>query len=256
MKKFFAITAILIAILTFSTAAFATDAQPLEVITTAPAAETEAPADTAPEVQEPALTAPTEEQVQQGVTDWVDKLDESLAGIEIWETAKAWVLTNLSTVVGAIMAVATLIIGLATKFSFIPKIITRIQQFGDAIGEWYKNNTEQVKSLVRTLDDFLGEVRATIKTVAQQSERNKQLLEENARLYQEYIDARAQTNAVETALLEYAKLTAEEFEDLLQTSDLTKADLDAHYQAYKTKLELIEAAIAVREAEAREEAEV
>lgn len=204
----------------------------------------------------PELTAPTEEQIETGVTDLVDELDKSLSGIELWETAKEWVLTNLSTVVGAITAVAALIFGLLTKFSFMPKIGGLIQQFGTAIHEWYSDNTDKVKGLVQSMSDFLAEMRQIIKTVAKQSEENKRLLEENARLYREYIEVRSQTNLVETAMLECAKLSAEEFEDLIQTSDLTKADLDRHYDAYKAKIEIIEAAIAEREENNGKEAEL
>ena len=220
-----------------------------------PVYATEAP-DVVMEGVAPELTAPTEEQIEAGVTDLVDELDKSLSGIEPWETAKEWVLTNLSTVVGAITAVAALIFGLLTKFSFMPKIGGLIQQFGTAIHEWYSDNTDKVKGLVQSMSDFLTEMRQIIKTVAKQSEENKRLLEENARLYREYIDVRSLTNLVETAMLKYAKLSAEEFEDLIQTSDLPKADLDRHYDAYKAKTGIIEAAITEREENNGEEAEL
>lgn len=220
-----------------------------------PVYATEAP-DVVTEGAAPELTAPTEEQIEAGVTDLVDELDKSLSGIELWETAKEWVLTNLSTVVGAITAVAALIFGLLTKFSFMPKIGGLIQQFGTAIHEWYSDNTDKVKGLVQSMSDFLAEMRQIIKTVAKQSEENKRLLEENARLYREYIKVRSQTNLVETAMLKYAKLSAEEFEDLIQTSDLPKADLDRHYDAYKAKTGIIEAAITEREENNGEEAEL
>lgn len=241
MKKLFIAALMLAVIFTLALPVYATDTEPVDEVT---------------QTTEPELTAPTEEQIESGVTELVDELDKSLAGIDIWEQAKEWILTNLSTVVGALTAFAALVFGLMTKFSFLPKISGIIQQFGGAIHEWYSDNTDKVKGLVQSMSDFLTEMRQIIKTVAKQSEENKRLLEENARLYREYIEVRSQTNLVERAMLEYAKLSAEEFEDLIQTSDLPKADLDRHYDAYKAKTGIIEAAITEREENNGEEAEL
>ena len=232
MKKLLIAVLIAAAMITLSIPVFATEGEVLDTVTEAPV---------------PELTAPTEEQVEAGVTDLVDELDKSLSGIGFWETAKDWILSNLSTVVGAITAVAAVVLGIATKFGFMPKIAGLIQKFGTAIHEWYSDNTDKVRSLAQSMSDFIAEMREVINTVAKQSEENKQLREENARLYKEYITVRSQTNLVEAAMLECAKLTAEELEDLIQTSDLTKADLDKHYEYYKAKIEIIEKAIRERE---------
>ena len=246
MKKLFIWVTLLTLVLSLSLTAYAAELEPdaestpLEIVTTVPMEEPD----------EPALTTPSEEDVQSGITDMVDKLDKSLSGLELWESAKTWIMDNLSMLVGAVMAVITAIVGLATKFSFIPKIIQKIQQFAASVGEWYDHNTAELKSLISSfaalktsLQDYLAqEVKPLVQEVEKQSRENEQLRQENNELYREYIKARSETNKKETALLEYAKLMADEFEDLLQTSDLTKADLDSHYESYKKKVALIEAA--------------
>lgn len=250
MKKIFSLFIIAAVVLSLSLTCFATEAElPEEHVTTAPIEEIT----TVPEAEDelPALTTPTEEDVEQGVTDAIDQIDKSLAGMELWETAKAWLLDNLSTVVGVIMAIATTIVGLATKFSFVPKIVNYVKTLATAIGDWYDKNTKQVRELVESfaalkisLQDYLqNEVRPLVEQVEQQSRENEALLAERNQLYREYIEARARTLEVEQALLDYTRLAAEEFEDLIQTSDLTKADLDRHYDNYKSKVALIEAVI-------------
>lgn len=252
MKKLFIWVTLLTLILSLSLTAYAAESEPdaettpLEIVTTAPMEEP----------QEPALTTPTEDEVQGGITDIVDKLDQSLSGIEIWETAKTWILDNLSMLVGIIMAIITAIVGLATKFSFIPKIISYVKTLAAAIGKWYDDNTAELKELITSfaslktsLQNYLAqEVKPLVEKVEQQSQENERLRQENNQLYREYIKARAQTNRIEGALLEYSRLAAEEFEDLIQSSDLTKADLDKHYESYRTKVALIEAVCAADEA--------
>ena len=255
MKRIFAIATILVLIVSLSLCCFAADVE--SVTEPEASADVTAPAEQ-PELTEPAeqspITAPTEQQVQQGVTDFIDKVDGKLSGVEMWETAKAWVLENLSTVVGVITAISMLTAALATKFSFIPKIIGKVQQFGTAVGQWYEANTESVKNMKNALAEFIGEMRKIIDTVAAQSAENKELREQNAELMRECIRTKQEYNAINTQLLEYAKIMADEFEDLLQTSDLTKADLDAHYDAYRQKIALIEAVQPEAETEGSETA--
>lgn len=248
MKKLFIWVSLLALVLSLSLTAYAAESEPdaestpLEIVTTSPMEEP----------QEPALTAPAEDDVQSSITGIVDKLDQSLSGIEIWETAKTWILDNLSMLVGVVMAIITAVVGLATKFRFIPKIITYVKTLAAAIGEWYDRNTAELKTLITSfanlkasLQDYLAqEVKPLVEKVERQSAENERLRQENNQLYREYIKARSETNKKEAALLEYAKLMADEFEDLLQTSDLTKADLDSHYDSYKKKVALIEAACA------------
>lgn len=242
MKRIFSLFIIVAVALSLSLTCFAAEAeQPLEVITTAPVTQPE----------QPVLTTPSADEVEQGVTDAIDKIDESLAGTELWETAKAWLLGNLSTVVGIIMAVATAAVGLATKFSFIPKIVNYVKTLATAIGDWYDKNTSQVRELVVSFDtlktslqEYLqNEVRPLVDEIEQQSRTNAELMEERNQLYREYIRVRDRTLEVEQALLDYTRLAAEEFEDLIQTSDLTKADLDRHYANYQSKVARIEAVL-------------
>lgn len=255
MKRIFSLFMILAMVCSLSLVCFATEGEttPLEVITTAPMeAETT-----------PALTAPTEDEVEQEVEGWIDRIDESLSGVELWETAKAWLLANLSTVVGVIMAVITAVVGLATKFSFVPKIVNYVKTLGAAIGEWYDSNTKQVRTLVESfsalklsLQDYIqNEIKPLVEQMEEQSRENTELRAERNQLYREYTEAKARSLRIETALLEYTKLSAQEFEDLIQTSDLTKAELDKHHASYQAKLALIEAASA-EETPAEEDAAV
>lgn len=194
-----------------------------------------------PETDAP-LTVPDKESLTDTIVGWLDKLDEDLSGIELWETAKAWILTNLDTVVGAILAFITLIVGLATKFSFVPKIVKKVQLLFNAIGTWYDENTQAVKDIIKSFSDFCAEMRTITDKVAAQSEENLALRQRLVEVEEDYIKAKEESTRVQQLLLDYTKLSAEEFQTLVQTSDLTKADLDRHYETYKEKIALIEAA--------------
>ena len=195
-----------------------------------------------PETSEPTMTVPDKESLTDTIVGWLDKLDEDLSGIELWETAKAWILTNLDTVVGAILAFITLIVGLATKFSFVPKIVKKVQLLFNAIGTWYDENTQAVKDIINSFSDFCAEMRTITDKVAAQSEENLALRQRLVEVEEDYIKAKEESTRVQQLLLDYTKLSAEEFQTLVQTSDLTKADLDHHYKTYKEKIALIEAA--------------
>lgn len=195
-----------------------------------------------PDTSAPGLTVPDKESLTDTIVGWLDKLDEDLSGIELWETAKAWILTNLDTVVGAILAFITLIVGLATKFSFVPKIVKKVQQLFSAIGTWYDENTTEIKNIIQAFSDFCSEMRTITNKVAAQSEENLALRQRLVEVEEDYIKAKEESTRVQQLLLDYTKLSAEEFQTLVQTSDLTKADLDRHYETYKEKVALIEAA--------------
>lgn len=218
--------------------------EPPEPITEASPVEDDEPEyiPPAPETSAPDINVPDKESLTDTIVGWLDKLDENLSGIELWETAKAWILTNLDTVVGAILAFITLIVGLATKFSFVPKIVKKVQLLFNAIGTWYDENTQAVKDIIKSFSDFCTEMRTITDKVAAQSEENLALRQRLVEVEEEYIKAQQENIRVQQLLLDYTKLSAEEFQALVQTSDLTKADLDRHYEDYKKKVALIEEA--------------
>lgn len=229
MKKVFITILILLAVLlALPLCATATDAP--EAVTSAAPAET----DTAP-----AETVPTAEEIEQKVLDTINKIDWTLSGARLWEEIKVWVLNHLSTVVGAITVVMTLVLGLATKFSFIPKIIQAVKNLYEAIGKWYSENSGALRELRDKYETFIAELSNIIGTVAKQSEENNELrhaladaLEENKQLVKRHEE-------VEAALLQAALLDAQQHQRLIQLSSLSCADLDAEYKDYKERVEAI-----------------
>ena len=197
---------------------------------------------TIPDTSTSDLAVPDKESLTDSIVGWLDKLDEDLSGIELWETAKAWILTNLDTVVGAILAFATLIVGLATKFSFVPKIVKKVQLLFNAIGTWYDENTAAIKDIIEKFSNFCAEMRVIVNKVEKQSEENLALRQRLVEVEEDYIKAKEESTRVQKLLLGYTKLSAKQFQALVQTSDLPKAELDKQYEMYKEEIALIEEA--------------
>lgn len=199
---------------------------------------------------EPAETfiVPTEDEVREDVTSWVDRLSETFGGMQFWEEAKEWILSNLDMIVGGIMAIATATVGLATRFRWLPRLLNAWETMKNAIGKWYDENSKTLTAFAVSVDALKGqlqelilhEVKPIVEKVEQRSAEVERLELENAELRREYISSRERADRIEGALLEYSKLAAEEFYQLIQQSDLTKEELNRHYDAYHAKLDLIE----------------
>ena len=271
MKKIFALLTCLMLCALLTVGVYATEAATTaeavteapvldEVITTEPI--TEAPTleemiTTEPVTEAPAIEwePPTEDEVEQDVLSWVDKMSAIFGDAAFWENTKAWIIDNLSTVVGAILAVITTIVGIMAKVKMLPEIKTKFQSLGVAIGQWYDENNKEVGDMreafnaLKTLllNFFKEEIKPMVENIERQSAEVQRLEAENAYLRQEYIEARAQSNRIEAALLEYTKLAAEEFYNIIQMSDLSKEERNRHYEAYRQKVAAIEQAIAAKE---------
>lgn len=193
---------------------------------------------------------PTDDEVRKDVTSWIDRLSATFGGMQFWEDAKAWILDNLNMIVGGIMAVITAIVGLATKFRWIPKLMNAWTALKVAIGKWYDENSKSLAAFAVAVGALKGqlqelilhEVKPIVEKVEKQSAEVERLEAENNELRRDYILSRERADRIEGALLEYSKLAAEEFYHLIQQSDLTKEELNRHYDAYHAKLELIESA--------------
>lgn len=195
-----------------------------------------------------ALAAPDEGAVESQVLGEIEGLDKVFSGVEMWEEAKQWVVEHLSTVVGAIMALATFIIGLATKFSFMPKILTAFKTLFSSVKEWYGENIEHLKAFRTILDTFTADARGAIDEVKKQSTENNSIRNELIEVRKEYISLQGRNNALESALYSATLLLSDQFEDLIQASGLTKADADKHYTKYTEKKKLIAEALASADA--------
>lgn len=225
MKRLFVTAALLLVMLSLVLGVAATEAGEL-------------PVDTAPVETLPADTVemPSADEIKQDVLDTINKIDWTLKGVELWEEVKDWTLNHLSTVVGAISAILTLIIGIATKFSFVPKVISSFNTLGAAVKAWYTDNVETIKGLRQIIEEFQQNIQKTTDEVARQSAENSELrhsldetLKENKELKTHYIQ-------VESALLEAALLDAQQHQRLVQLSSLSCADLDAEYEDYKARV--------------------
>lgn len=189
-----------------------------------------------------ALSVPSADEVKDVITDTVDRIDWTLEGVALWEDAKAWILANLDMVVGGVLAFVTVIVGIFTRFRFVPKIIKAFRQLLNAVGGWYEKNTGELLALRTSAETFFSELRGTVDRMREQSDENNALREELAGLYRQYIDVTGRYAALSATLLEATMLQADELEELIQISPLTKADLDAHFVKYKAKKALIESA--------------
>lgn len=271
MKKIFALLVCLMLCALLTVGVYATEAATTaEAVTEAPALEeiiTTEPVTEAPVLEEiitteaiteaPAIEwePPTEDEVEQDVLSWVDRMSAIFGDAQFWAETKAWIMDNLSTVVGAILAVITTIVGIMAKVKMLPEIKTKFQSLGVAIGQWYDENNKEVGNMreafdalkVLLLNFFKEEIKPMVENIERQSAEVQRLEQENAYLRQEYIEARAQSNRIEAALLEYTKLAAEEFYNIIQMSDLSKEERNRHYEAYRQKVAAIEQAIAAKE---------
>ena len=271
MKKIFALLTCLMLCALLTVGVYATEAATTaEAVTEAPALEeiittepvTEAPTleemiTTEPVTEAPAIEwePPTEDEVEQDVLSWVDHMSAIFGDAQFWQDTKAWIKDNLSTVVGAILAVITTIVGIMAKVKMLPEIKAKFQSLGVAIGQWYNENNKEVGDMREALNAlktlllnfFKEEIKPMVENIERQSAEVQRLEEENAYLRQEYIEARAQSNRIEAALLEYTKLAAEEFYNIIQMSDLSKEERNRHYEAYRQKVAAIEGAIAAKE---------
>ena len=172
----------------------------------------------------------------ESVIDW-DKLLSY--GSEIFELAEEWMTTNLDMVVGAILALVTTILGVVTRFNFVPKIITSFKQLLAAVTQYHQDNSDDMGALKAAYKKFETDVSDQIAVMREQSEENVELRRELAELYKEYIMVTKTYSQNNAALIDVTMLAADEMEDLIQTSPLTKADLDAHHERYIAKVKLL-----------------
>ena len=222
--------------------------EPPEPITEAPPVEDDEPEyiPPTPDTSAPAPNFPDEESFKDSIIELLDKLDEDLSGIEIWETLKAWILKNLNTVVGVLMILAALIHAFSqhrTKIKHvIPKITGVVTKFGKDIGTWSTENTTKLTELETKFDTFTTKNQTIIDKVAAQSEENLALRQRLVAVEEDYIKATEDSARVQNLLLGYTKLSAEQFHKLIQCSDMTKAELDDDHDYYKKKIACIEEA--------------
>lgn len=199
------------------------------------------------ETELPEYTMPESGAVESQVVGTVNDLDKTLSGIQWWETAKTWILEHLSTVVGALMTLATFIIGLATKFSFIPKILNAFKMLFANVKTWYNSNIDELKSFREIIEGFIKNMTGVITEMKRQSDENNELRNELVAVRKEYISLQNRNNALETALFSATILEADQFAKLIQLSGLTKADADTLYETYLTRKKLITEALQATE---------
>ena len=183
----------------------------------------------------------TTSDIEGGVVGVVEEIDKTMSGVEMWENAKAWITEHLSTVVGVLMTISTVVVGFATKFSFIPKILSAFKSLFTSMGKWYNDNIDQLKALRGLFDGFFKDVKEIIEEVRAQSEDNNELRHELAEARETNNKALAENSRLKVALLKVVLLQSDELEDLIQMSPLTQHDLDKHKMAYNKKREEIEA---------------
>lgn len=184
------------------------------------------------------------DEVESAINATEETENEDSIDISIWwETAKDWVIEHLSTVVGAVMAIATFSIGVATKFSFVPKILAAFKSLFASIGEWYEKNGKQLEDFRGIMEGFTANAGKIIEDVKNQSAENSELRKELVNVRKEYISLQNKNNALERALFSSTLILADQFEDLIQASGLTKAEADRHYEQYTNKKKLIAEAL-------------
>lgn len=173
--------------------------------------------------------------VESEIVETVDELDKTLSGVELWETAKAWVIENLSTISGVLVAISTFVIGLATKFSFVPKILTAFKSLFTSMKGWYSDNIEQLKIFRGIIETFTSDMRETISVMKAQAQENNDLRKELLEARQANNKALEENTRLKEGLIRATLLQCDELQDLIQTSPLPTHELNKHEDAYQAK---------------------
>lgn len=214
---------------------------------TEPVTEAETEAEAEDEYTLPPVTeAVTEE------PDRAEDTDKKQYAAELWEAAQKWVVENLSTVVGATLALFTLVMGFVTKFSFVPKILAAFQTMYKAIGEWHKTSSTSLTENKNAFDGFVNSVSPIFSRMMEQSNENTELRRELVELRKEHIKVVKEYRALTSALLKATEIQNDQLEDVFAISPLTLNEKDKHREAYNKKKQIIDALKKQAEADAGE----
>lgn len=184
-----------------------------------------------PDTSVPESSAPSggqqKEELEEQIKDAVNKTDEYLSGNVWWEAAKTWIIENLSTVAGLIMAVAAVGTAMFARVGLIPRAVNTVTAFGDNCQSKFDNILSTVESDSKSRSAFIKNAEQTLAKMQEQADENASLRGELAESRKQVIALCEQKAASEKALTEASVMIAEALESVVEISSVAQVRKDA-----------------------------
>lgn len=188
----------------------------------------------------------TDDQIAEGISTAITEVDDVLGGIPVWEQAKDYIYTHLSSFVGIIMSISVIIFTVFSKHSFLPKIIKYCKLIITTISSKWDNNKDYLIELRQEFDKLRENVekinsenQQLIKKVSKQADETEATQKEINGVYTEYVNVTDNNNAAINTVIAVLLMFAQQMEDVYQRSGITKAEADKQYAVYKNALDEI-----------------
>ena len=170
---------------------------------------------------------PEQEELEEQIKDAVNKTDEYLSGNVWWERAKTWIIENLSTVAGLIMALAAIGTALFARVGLIPRAVNTVTAFGNNCQSKFDSILSTVETDSKARATFLKNADAVLAKMKEQADENATLREELAESRKQVIALCEQKAANENALTEASVMIAEALESVVEISSVAQVRKDA-----------------------------
>ena len=168
-------------------------------------------------------------EVEEQIKDAIGKTDEYLSGNLWWESAKAWIIDNLSTVAGLVMAVAAIGAAIFAKIGLIPRAVNTVNAFGSSCQNKFDEIISAVEADTRESTAFIKEARAVLEKMKEQSDENEALRLELSKSREELLSLEKAKSASEQALTESCLLLSSALESVIEISSIAQVRKDAIY---------------------------
>lgn len=170
---------------------------------------------------------PQKEEIEEQIKDAVNKTDEYLSGNVWWEAAKTWIIENLSTVAGLIMAVAAIGTAMFARVGIIPRAVNTVTAFGNNCQSKFDSILSTVESDSKSRAAFIKNADAILTKMQEQAAENESLREELAESRQQIIALCEHKAASEKALTDASVMIAEALESVVEISSVAQIRKDA-----------------------------
>lgn len=178
-------------------------------------------------VSTPSVNDPKKEELEEQIKDAVNKTDEYLSGNVWWESAKTWIIENLSTVAGLIMALAAIGTALFARVGLIPHAVNTVTAFGNNCQSKFDSILNTVETDGKARAAFIKNADAILAKMQEQANENASLREELAESRKQVIELCQHKAASESALTEASVMIAEALESVVEISSVAQIRKDA-----------------------------
>ena len=179
-------------------------------------------------------------EVEEQIKDAVNKTDEVLSGNVWWESAKTWIIENLSTVSGFVMAVAAVFAAIFAKVGIIPQAINAVKSYGNNCQNSFSEILNTMNTTKKETEAFIESAEAVISDIKAEADENKKLREELEESRQKVIELCQRQSNTEKAMAESAVLVADAMEQIVEISSIAQTRKDAIFtrlEKAKTRIE-------------------